>query len=139
MYLFNDFETNRYLGTFNFESKNRCELLITNKSKADLYYCDLVNNFFIAKTATIKEMGAWDPMLKMGEHEDFFYRAKKHKLLVAYLPGFGTKHFPVIKSNYKKYRLRAAQFKNMFVLKHQFESYIEIQTDSNMVMFKYNQ
>jgi glycosyltransferase involved in cell wall biosynthesis len=139
MYLFKNFETNRYLGTFRLKNESSCELLITNKNKDELYYCDLVNNFFIGKTSAVKKMGAWDPELKMGEHEDFFYRAKQHKLVVAYLPGFGTGHFPVIKSNYKKYRLRASQYKSKFVLKHQFKSYIEIQTDSNKVLFEYNQ
>jgi len=37
---------------------------------------DTVSNFFIAKTAILKEIG-WDNELKLGEHEDFFIRLKQ--------------------------------------------------------------
>merc|ERR1712048_1269003 len=42
-------------------------------------YCkeaDMVANFFIARTAFVVDQVRWDPFFKVGEHEDFFYRAK---------------------------------------------------------------
>ncbi len=137
MFMLKEYSTSRYLGVFKESADGACELLITNNKPSQLpYYCDLVNNFFLAKTDAIKKMGGWDPQLKLGEHEDFFFRAKKAGLAVAYLPDFGIGHYPVIRSNYKKYRLRAQEFKRMFVKKHAFKSYSEVQTDTNEVLFK---
>lgn len=44
--------------------------------KAPLTSCDLTHNFFLAKTQKVKEFGAWNPILKGGEHQNFFIRAK---------------------------------------------------------------
>ena len=38
--------------------------------------CDLTHNFFLAKTEKVKTFGAWNPILKGGEHQNFFIRAK---------------------------------------------------------------
>ncbi len=39
----------------------------------------MVANFFMSRTAWIAETVRWDPYFKVGEHEDFFYRAKLAK------------------------------------------------------------
>jgi histo-blood group ABO system transferase len=59
-------------------------LLKTNKGEtiAGCYYTDMVTNVFLARIAAVKQV-RWDDRLKLGEHEDFFYRAKfEHGLKV---------------------------------------------------------
>ena len=74
-FFFNRYQTSRYIGRFNIAG-DRCELLIShNKPSQSPHPCDLVNNFFIARTERVKAFGGWDGELKMGEHEDFFLRA----------------------------------------------------------------
>ena len=36
---------------------------------------DMILNFFLARTSFLREV-RWDPVFKVGEHEDFFLRAK---------------------------------------------------------------
>ncbi len=38
--------------------------------------CDLTHNFFLANTEKVKSFGGWNPILKGGEHQNFFIRAK---------------------------------------------------------------
>jgi GT2 family glycosyltransferase len=57
------------------------------RCEGDGYFlCDIVNQFFIAPTDLIREVGGWDARLKTNEHEDFFLRLKQHGLRVAYCP-----------------------------------------------------
>ncbi len=44
-------------------------------SNGGLTPCDIVNNFFIARTDAILALGGWDADLKTVEHVDFFLRA----------------------------------------------------------------
>jgi GT2 family glycosyltransferase len=37
---------------------------------------DMINNFFMGRTSTVRKIG-WDDRFKLGEHEDFFLRAKE--------------------------------------------------------------
>jgi GT2 family glycosyltransferase len=139
-FFFNRYQTSRYIGRFNITG-NRCELLIShNKPQKSPCACDLVNNFFIARTGRVKAFGGWDKDLKMGEHEDFFLRAKQHGLKVAFSNGLGTRHYPFIpvkNSAYNNYRVRAAHFKALFVKKHGFRSYLEKEAESGKILFEY--
>lgn len=45
--------------------------------------CDMTHNFFIARTEKIKAFGGWNPVLKGGEHQNFFIRAKLNGLRIA--------------------------------------------------------
>lgn len=138
-FILNQFQTSSYTGKFTI-TDNNCELLITNHPPDESpYLCDLVNNFFIAKTESVLAMGGWDNALKMGEHEDFFLRAKQSGLKVAYLPGFGTRHYPAIpvkNSAYNQYRVRASGYKKLFVKKHGFKHYIEKQKETGKILFE---
>jgi GT2 family glycosyltransferase len=138
-FFFNRYRISRYIGTFSINN-NTCELSISNKEPVESpYLCDLVNNFFVAKTSSVLNIGGWDNVLKMGEHEDFFLRAKKMGLKVAYLPGFATAHYPAIpfdKSVYNQYRVRAAYYKKLFVEKHKFTHYVEIQKETNKIHYE---
>jgi hypothetical protein len=45
--------------------------------------CDYVSNFFLARTRRLIEtVGGWEESLKMGEHQDFFFKAKRAGLRV---------------------------------------------------------
>lgn len=140
-FLFNRYQTSRYIGRFNI-SGSHCELLISqNKPKQTPFPCDLVNNFFIARTDRVKAFGGWDKELKMGEHEDFFLRAKQHGLKVAFSNELVTRHYPFIpvkNSAYNNYRVRAAHYKGLFVKKHGFTSYQEKEAESGKLLFEYN-
>lgn len=54
------------------------------------YRCDLVQNFFIAKVAALRNC-KWDPVLRMCEHWEYFYRAKD-LIKIAYCPGVVIDH-----------------------------------------------
>lgn len=137
-YFLNQYQVSRYIGTFKVKETS-CELIISNQEPAgEFVTCDLVNNFFIADTKKVLAMGGWDKQLKMGEHEDFFLRAKNAGLKVAFLKNFGTKHYPAIpvkNSLYAAYRKRAADYKKLFAKKHGFEVYTEKQQESGKLLF----
>ena len=127
-----------HIGNFVVENNN-CTLRISNKEPRDpsFYPCDLVNNFFIGRTASIRKIGGWDENLKVGEHEDFFLRAKLDRLRTAFLPGFIIKHYPVSDKNYLAFRERAVEFKTQFIQKFGFNSYREVNTDDGTIIFDY--
>ena len=61
---------------------NTCKMKKINYS--DPYtVCDMTHNFFIARTDKVKKIGGWNPILKGGEHQNFFIRAKLNGLKVA--------------------------------------------------------
>lgn len=92
----------------------------------DIYQCDFVNNFFIAKTDSIKKLNGWQPeYIKLAEHMLFFIRCKQHFLSVAYTHHLGVKHHPYKSLEYSKYRLRALwmrelafKFLNLNIFEH---------------------
>lgn len=45
--------------------------------------CDMTHNFFIARTDKVTAFNGWNPLLKGGEHQNFFIRAKLNGLKVA--------------------------------------------------------
>jgi len=45
--------------------------------------CDMTHNFFIARTDKVTAFGGWNLLLKGGEHQNFFIRAKLNGLKVA--------------------------------------------------------
>ena len=128
----------RYIGHFVVED-DQCTLLISNRQPEKIIQpCDLVNNFFIGETQRIREMGGWNPGYKLGEHEDFFFRARQKGLRVAYVEGFATGHYPAIPASYRKYRERSLEIKNSFIKESGLSTYREIDTDSGKILFNYN-
>jgi GT2 family glycosyltransferase len=127
-----------HIGNFLIENKD-CTLTISNKQPEGSLFCpcDLVNNFFIGRTASIQKIGGWDETLKVGEHEDFFLRTKLDGLRTAFLPGFIIKHYPVSGKNYLAFRERAVAFKTQFIQKSGFTSYREVNTDDGSIIFDY--
>jgi GT2 family glycosyltransferase len=54
--------------------------------------CDMTHNFFIARTEKVTAFGGWNPLLKGGEHQNFFIRAKLNGLKVATTRMCGVVH-----------------------------------------------
>ena len=49
-------------------------------------WCDLVQNFYVARTAKVRNLGGWDPELENDEREEFFVRAQRQGLRVGLAP-----------------------------------------------------
>jgi GT2 family glycosyltransferase len=69
--------------------------------------CDIVHNFFVARTDTIQAFGGWDPELHINEHEEFFVRAKRHGLRVGCQQNVLILHWASRPSGYQKFRNRS--------------------------------
>ncbi len=54
--------------------------------------CDMTHNFFIARTDKVRAFGGWNPLLKGGEHQNFFIRAKLNGLVIATTRQCGVVH-----------------------------------------------
>lgn len=57
-------------------------LYVENNQKFNLWPCEIVRNFFIAKTKSLLQV-KWDENLLLCEHEDWFYRYKQSNFKVA--------------------------------------------------------
>jgi glycosyltransferase involved in cell wall biosynthesis len=90
---------------------------------------EIVPNLFLAKRESLLKV-QWDDRLKLGEHEDFFYRAKQVNLKVLSCP-LGVHHFQepwwdpkIPPSDYFKKRRRVYDFLKIMLKKHGlFENY----------------
>lgn len=81
---------------------------------------DLVLNFFVAKTESLSAV-KWDAAFKLGEHLDFFIRAKQLGFRITYLNNVLIDHFRDHSANtesYKEYRRRADMFHEKFKQKY---------------------
>jgi GT2 family glycosyltransferase len=92
--------------------------------------CDMVENFFVARTARVRELGGWDPRLKIAEHSEFFIRAKKLGLKVGYTPLASVDHVHIHRErrsqNYAPFRgYRQAEFRRIWIEKHGIRRFVE--------------
>ena len=71
-----------------------------------LILCDIVHNFFVARTKAIRDMGGWADELKLNEHAEFFLRFKEHGLKAAYCPEVTVRHWFSKPPKYAPYRDR---------------------------------
>lgn len=124
-----DHELVRYNHCFNvIHGKDYKTLLYQDKciKSCSLFeYYDLVLNFFMVKTEKILEI-KWDNNLKLGEHTDFFYRAKEHKLKVGQTEKVIVDHYPERTDDYKKYRMRGKGYFMYFMDKFKFTHIIDV-------------
>jgi GT2 family glycosyltransferase len=81
---------------------------------------DIALNFFVARTERVRAMGGWDARLKLGEHQDFFLRAKRSGLGVAVCPSYATALHEQDHSDagYKRKRMREFQFLRQMLESH---------------------
>ena len=68
--------------------------------------CDIVANFFVARTAQILQIGGWDEDLKLQEHEEFFFRTKRCGLRIGFCPGVQIYHWVARPRRYSQLRAR---------------------------------
>lgn len=69
--------------------------------------CDIVLNFFLAKTSVVRYI-RWDDELIMGEHLEFFLRCQEAKARVGYHPGVSIRHVVVSNPDYDSKRYSKA-------------------------------
>ena len=77
---------------------------------------DLVLNFFACRTDSVRKV-KWTDELKLGEHLDFFLRARDAGLKITYLPDVVVDHYRDHSANtedYKVYRRRADEYHQRF-------------------------
>lgn len=88
-------------------------------SQANCQHVDFVPNIFAGKTSLKIR---WDESLKLGEHEDYFLRAKNEKIRVATCPEIAFYHEQVPhwlrKTKYDQFRNRVFQFLKDSLRKH---------------------
>jgi GT2 family glycosyltransferase len=66
---------------------DRLTLLAGSRSHGEgFWWCDLVGNFFVARTDRVRAMGGWDPELRDDAREEFFFRAHRHGIRVGIEP-----------------------------------------------------
>ncbi len=85
--------------------------------------CDLVHQFFLARTEAIRASGGWDDRLKTADHTDFFLRTKKAGLKVGFTPTVAVMHQGVESerrsSVYAPYRReRLPQYRRVWIETH---------------------
>jgi len=134
-------EISVYNGMFTVDSGRHVELTICKNYAAYLddiiYRTDLVSNFFIAKTESIRAVGGWQPEhVKVGEHQAFFLRLKLQGAKVAFTRCFGVKHYPRKTLRYNRYRLRTSRMFKESLQYLNVDSYV-IKNDMGEVVFVY--
>jgi GT2 family glycosyltransferase len=66
---------------------DRVALIAGSRSQGDgFWWCDLVANYFVARTDRVRAMGGWDPELRDDSREEFFFRAHRHGIRVGIQP-----------------------------------------------------
>lgn len=104
---------------------SRGEMLDPSAGCLGCLEADIVPNIFVASTARLRQI-RWDPALKLGEHEEFFLRAKQAGMRVASAPLVAFKHVqdPSWQANkngkYNSMRARVSDFWKVALRKHGF-------------------
>jgi GT2 family glycosyltransferase len=93
---------------------------------------DFVPNLFMARTSVIRDYNLWDESLKLGEHEDFFLRAKSAGIRVATCPTVSFVHRQVPhwerRTAYDRARNRVYTFWQEALKKHQLQRLVSFGT-----------
>jgi len=80
---------------------------------------DIILNFFVAKTESIKKNNCWDDDLKLAEHTDFFLRAKENKLKITFINEVIINHNHENRTEeYNFFRSRAKKYMQVFMFKN---------------------
>lgn len=88
-------------------------------------YCDICRQFFLAKTDTLLSV-KWDEQLKIGEHEDFFWRYKLAGHKVCWTPDITGQYIDYKPAEYVKYRNRQyTEFRQILFNKYRLNNWVE--------------
>lgn len=110
-----------------------------NYQEKAVYDTEICSNFFLAKTENIKKMGGWTPeLLKVGEHEFFFLKAKKHRIKIMYSNSFGVRHYPKKSFNYMKFRMKAEKYFKEACRLEKIKSFEVYDQYSKKIIYKYD-
>jgi GT2 family glycosyltransferase len=93
-------------GSFRFQDGDLHLVRETRGARPTFQFCDVVHNFFVARTAEVLDLGGWDEQLKLNEHVEFFVRAHRAGKRVAYCPDVVARHWRDRDANYTPYRDR---------------------------------
>ncbi|KAI9361626.1 hypothetical protein DFJ73DRAFT_28732 [Zopfochytrium polystomum] len=89
---------------------------------AGCHHVDFVPNIFVARTDLLRDRLRWDELLKLGEHEDFFIRARELGVRTLTCPGVSFHHNQVAHwkgdTEYDKKRARVYDFLRLSLRKH---------------------
>lgn len=89
------------------------------------YNVDVCRNFFIARTKALIS-SCWDNELKLGEHEDFFWRLKQTGWKCLYCPDYSAKYIKSSTPNYDMYRSRLYNdFKKLVQQKFKLKNWVK--------------
>lgn len=78
-----------------------------HSQQTDHCHCDVVHNFYVARADDIRQLGGWNPRLKLNDHVEFFVRAKAAGLHVSYCPDVVVEHWNTDSPRkYSQYRNR---------------------------------
>lgn len=94
----------------------------------DYVTCDLVHQFFLAKTNAVQQIGGWDDRLKTADHADFFIRVKQAHLKVGYTPRARVDHVhrrdERFSKDYKAFRTRMSEFRKIWIEQHNIQTIV---------------
>lgn len=83
--------------------------------------CDYTQNFFMADTDAVRsKVGGWADELKLQEHWEFFYRAKRGGLRVAHSDEVGVIHIRDRTALYNEYREQQLKYRRRGLQLHGF-------------------
>lgn len=99
----------RYEGTLDIEDGALVHRLGATRGTVDgLPVFDIVHQFFVASTETLRD-NPWEERLKVaGEHVDFFLALKERSLLCTRLPDVVVGHYPALPPDYHSFRANTA-------------------------------
>jgi GT2 family glycosyltransferase len=93
-------------GIFRFRDEELQLISETHATHSQYELCDVVHNFFVARTDDVLALGGWDEELKLNEHVEFFVRVERQRMRVAYCPNVIARHWMERHANYTQYRDR---------------------------------
>ena len=125
------YEKNRplmYYGNFKVNEETRQVVCVGEYKKHELYNtCDLIPQFFIAKTKRIKKHG-WDPELKTAEHSAFVFE-HRGTLSVGWTDQVSVKHTQTRNENYNDYRRRGEHYFNLWLDKKCITHFVSLKNE----------
>ncbi len=121
-HVYNQGQVIDFFGNFHVDKKTNtviCKRETTDHG--DYKVCQLITNFFIARTEKVKQYG-WDNDLKIGEHSAFFFDHKRHLSVgVTHLVSIDHRH--ISGNEYKGFRNRAMEYFKIWLDKKKINSY----------------
>jgi len=104
---------------------NKDNLKIINSQGIEFISCEVVANFFLAKTQCLID-NPWDNNLKMAEHEDIFWRLKQTKWKVYYTDYIKAQYINNKPTEYLKFRQRLySEFKQKLQQKYKISGWLK--------------